>query len=112
MLSRPIAAASLMMTCLALAGCGEEATLPVSAGTGPNPQLPPPVHTTLPTVVIAEATGWPDGTEPQVAQGLAVNAFALGLDHPRMLYVLPNGDVLVAESAAPPQPGLDEGIMG
>ncbi|MEM7398565.1 MAG: sorbosone dehydrogenase family protein, partial [Pseudomonadota bacterium] len=46
------------------------------------------------------------------AQGLAVNAFALGLDHPRMLYVLPNGDVLVAESAAPPQPGLDEGIMG
>ncbi|MEM8575836.1 MAG: sorbosone dehydrogenase family protein [Pseudomonadota bacterium] len=112
MLSRPIAAASLMMTCLALAGCGEEATLPVSAGTGPNPQLPPPVHTTLPTVVIAEATGWPDGTEPQAAQGLAVNAFALGLDHPRMLYVLPNGDVLVAESAAPPQPGLDEGIMG
>ncbi|MDJ0512586.1 MAG: sorbosone dehydrogenase family protein [Methyloceanibacter sp.] len=99
-------------TFLALAGCGEEATLPVSAGTGPNPELPPPVHTTLPTVVIAEATGWPDGTKPRAAQGLAVNAFASGLDHPRMLYVLPNGDVLVAESAAPPQPGLDEGIMG
>ncbi|MEJ2518717.1 MAG: PQQ-dependent sugar dehydrogenase, partial [Methyloceanibacter sp.] len=100
------------MLCLPLAGCGEEATLPVSAGTGPKPKLPPPVQTTLPTVVIAEATGWPDGQAPQAADGLAVNAFATGLDHPRMLYVLPNGDVLAAESAAPPQPGMTDGITG
>jgi len=100
------------LVCLLLTGCGEEATLPVSAGTGPNPELPPPVRTILPTVVIAEATGWPEGKSPQPASGLAVNAFASNLEHPRMLYVLPNGDVLVAESAAPPQPGLSEGIMG
>ena len=112
MLSRTIAAAVSLLTCLALAGCGEEATLPVSAGIGPDPELPPPVQTTLPTVVIAEATGWPNGLKPKAAEGLAVNAFAAGLDHPRMLYVLPNGDVLVAETAAPPQPGLSEGIMG
>ena len=100
------------LVCLALSGCGEEATLPVSAGIGPNPELPPPVQTTFPTVVLAKATGWPDGEIPQVGPGLTVNAFAKGLDHPRMLYVLPNGDVLVAETAAPPQPGLSEGIMG
>jgi glucose/arabinose dehydrogenase len=110
--SRLIAFLIAALLCLPLAGCGEEATLPVSAGTGPNPKLPPPVQTTLPTVVIAEATGWPDGQAPQAADGLAVNAFATGLDHPRMLYVLPNGDVLAAESAAPPQPGMTDGIMG
>jgi glucose/arabinose dehydrogenase len=79
---------------------------------GPNPELPPPVQTTFPTVVLAKATGWPDDKTPQAAAGLTVNAFATGLDHPRMLRVLPNGDVLVAEAAAPPQPGLSEGIMG
>ena len=110
--SRLIAFLIAALLCLPLAGCGEEATLPVSAGTGPNPKLPPPVQTTLPTVVIAEATGWPDGQAPQAADGLAVNAFATGLDHPRMLYVLPNGDVLAAESAAPPQPGMTDGITG
>ncbi|WP_342027462.1 sorbosone dehydrogenase family protein [Methyloceanibacter methanicus] len=62
--------------------------------------------------MIAEATGWPDGAAPRAADGLAVNAFATGLDHPRMIYVLPNGDVLVAETAAPPQPGLADGPMG
>jgi glucose/arabinose dehydrogenase len=110
--SRLIAVLSAALLCLLLPGCGEEATLPVSAGTGPNPKLPPPVQTILPTVVIAEATGWPDGQTPQAADGLAVNAFATGLDHPRMVYVLPNGDVLAAESTAPPQPGMTDGIMG
>ena len=101
-----------VLTCLVLSGCGDQATLPVEAGTGPNPQLPAPVETLLPTVVVAEATGWPDGEIPRAAEGLAVNAFASGLDHPRMLYVLPNGDVLVAETAAPPQPGLTDSLMG
>ena len=102
----------LALVCLALSGCGEEATLPVEAGMGPNPDLPPPVKTLFPTVVIAEATGWPEGAAPIPAEGLSVKAFATGLDHPRMLYLLPNGDVLVAETAAPPQPGLSDGIMG
>jgi len=95
-----------------LAGCGDEATLPVEAGTGPDPKLPPPVQTFLPTVVLAHAIGWPDGAKPKPASGLAVSAFATGLDHPRWLYVLPNGDVLVAEAAAPPQPELTRGLMG
>jgi glucose/arabinose dehydrogenase len=103
---------SLALLCLALSGCGDEATLPVDAGTGSNPELPPPVQTLLPTVVLAHAKGWPEGVKPKPAAGFTVNAFATGLDHPRWLYVLPNGDVLVAESAAPPQPDLTRGLMG
>lgn len=102
----------LALISLALIGCGDEATLPVEAGTGPNPELPPPVQTFLPTVVLAHAKGWPDGAKPKPASGLNVNAFATGLDHPRWLYVLPNGDVLVAEAAAPPQPELTRGLLG
>jgi glucose/arabinose dehydrogenase len=90
---------------LSLASCGDEATLPVEAGTGPDPKLPAPQQTLIPTVDIAKATGWPSGVKPKAAAGLAVNAFAKDLDHPRWLYVLPNGDVLVAETNAPPQPG-------
>jgi glucose/arabinose dehydrogenase len=93
------------------AGCGDEATLPVAAGTGPHPELPQPAQTFLPTVVLARARGWPEGVAPKPAAGLSVKAFATGLDHPRWLYVLPNGDVLVAESDAPPQPGI-KGISG
>ena len=86
------------------AACGETAKLPFSAGVGPNPTLPPPNETLIPTVHIAPAKGWPDGAKPTSAPGTAVNAFASGLDHPRWVYVLPNGDVLVAESNAPPKP--------
>ena len=90
-------------------GCGEMATLTVAQGTGPRPELPAPHKTLLPTVNIAPATGWPPGGAPQAAAGLQVVAFASGLDHPRWLFVLPNGDVLVAESNAPPKP---EGSKG
>ena len=68
---------------------------------GPEPQLPPPHQTLIPTVEIAPAKGWPEGTTPVAGQGLSVAAFADGLDHPRWLHVLPNGDVLVAETNAP-----------
>jgi glucose/arabinose dehydrogenase len=87
---------------LFVAGC-ERATLPVSAGIGPAPALPKPAKALLPTINIAEATGW-KGARPTPAPGLAVTAFAQGLDHPRWLHVLPNGDVLVAETNAPPRP--------
>ena len=70
---------------------------------GPKPALPAPVKTLIPTVQVATARGWPDGRTPQPADGLAVTRFAAGLDHPRWLYVLPNGDILVAESNAPPR---------
>ncbi len=84
-----------------LVACGESSTLQVSDGTGPAPKLPEPNKTLVPTVNIAEAIGWPQGAKPTPAQGLQVGAFAEGLDHPRWLYVLPNGDVLVAETNAP-----------
>ena len=97
---------------LILAGCGEIATLPESAGIGPHPTLPPPHPTLIPTVNIAPAKGWPAGAAPAAAAGLVVNAFANALDHPRWLYVLPNGDVLVAETNAPPRPDNRKGIKG
>ncbi|SFB39322.1 Glucose/arabinose dehydrogenase, beta-propeller fold [Pseudomonas sp. NFIX10] len=95
-----------------LAACGESSTLQVSDGTGPAPKLPEPNKTLIPTVNIAEAVGWPQGAKPTPAQGLQVGAFAEGLDHPRWLYVLPNGDVLVAETNAPPKPDDSKGIRG
>ena len=97
---------------LGMAGCGEVATLPAEAGFGPQPVLPAPNATLIPTVKIAPAKGWPAGVTPTPAPGLAVNAYASGLDHPRWLYVLPNGDVLVAESNAPPKPEDGKGIKG
>ena len=89
---------------LALAGCGDKSSLPVKADVGPAPQLPAPKKSLIPTVDIAPARGWPAGGKPLAAQGLEVNALATGLDHPRWLYVLPNGDVLVAESNKPQTP--------
>lgn len=101
-LTRPLL---LALIALSLVACGDEATLPVEAGTGPNPQLPAPVQSILPTVVLARAVGWPEGVTPKAGSGFSVSAFATGLDHPRWLYVLPNGDVLVAETNTPPSPG-------
>ena len=87
-----------------IAGCGDRSRLPLARSVGPAPELPAPRSGLLPTVQIAEATGWPAGAAPTAHQGLRANAFATGLDHPRWLHVLPNGDVLVAESAPPPKP--------
>ncbi|MHC8355066.1 PQQ-dependent sugar dehydrogenase [Pseudomonas sp. LB3P81] len=95
-----------------LAACGETSTLQVSDGTGPSPKLPEPNKTLIPTVNIAPAIGWPDGAKPTAAAGTQVAAFAEGLDHPRWLYVLPNGDVLVAETNAPPKPDDGKGVRG
>ena len=97
---------------LNVGGCGEVATLPEAAGVGPRPALPQPHQTLIPTVHIAPAKGWPAGATPVPAAGLAVNAYAAGLDHPRWIYVLPNGDVLVAETNAPPKPDDGKGIKG
>ena len=92
--------ALLAAACL-VGACGETAKLPLATGVGPSPQLLSPNPTVLPTVRIAKAIGWPDGRQPVAAPGLVVSGFAAGLDHPRWLYVLPNGDVLVAETNAP-----------
>jgi glucose/arabinose dehydrogenase len=100
-----------LMTLL-LAACGDSAKLPEQAAFGPSPALPEPHKTLIPTVNIAPAKGWPNGASPTPGEGLSVNAFATGLDHPRWLYVLPNGDVLVAESNAPQRSQEGRGVKG
>jgi glucose/arabinose dehydrogenase len=95
-----------------IAGFSEHATLTVAAGTGPNPTLPPPDPRLLPTVHPAKAVGWAPGEKPNAAKGLQVAAFAEHLDHPRWLYVLPNGDVLVAETSEPAKPEDKAGALG
>jgi glucose/arabinose dehydrogenase len=92
--------------------CGSPARLPVSAGIGPSPAIPAPHTSLIPTVNIAEAKGWSDGEKPIAAAGTTVTAFATKLDHPRWLYVLPNGDVLVAETNAPVRPDDNKGLKG
>jgi len=93
-------AAALM---LLLMGCQsvEPGEPDMTYGWGPRPLLKPPAPQTIPLVKPAKAVGWLPGETPTPAEGLAVNAFAQGLDHPRWLYELPNGDILVAETDAP-----------
>lgn len=87
-----------------LIGCGEASKLPEQAGIGPDPVLPEPKPSLLPLVNIAPAEGFTEGQTPTAAPGLAVSAYARNLDHPRTLFVLPNGDLLVTETNAPAKP--------
>ena len=104
--------ALILVAQMALAGCGAAARLTVADGTGPSPTLPPPRTSLIPTVNVISARGWPPDGKPVAADGMTVTAFARGLDHPRWLYVLPNGDVLVAETNAPPRPEDGKGLKG
>ena len=106
-----------LLVLLALCGCAqagskEKATTPTEVGFGTQPALPAPEHSLIPTVHIAPAKGWPEGVQPTAAAGFSVGAFATGLDHPRWLCVLPNGDVLVAETNAPSKPDDNKGLRG
>jgi glucose/arabinose dehydrogenase len=100
----------LVLVIAVLAGLGlggvyfysqEAATIAIEDGYGPDPALPPPNPRPIPTVNVARAAKWPEDLTPAAAEGLKVNALAKDLDHPRMIHVLPNGDILVAESNAP-----------
>ena len=106
---RRFAAVSASLGVLALAACGGGETLPQNATYGPNPTLTQPSKGLFPTVKVATAVGWPQGRTPTAAPGFRVQAFASGLDHPRWIYRLPNGDILVAESNAPAKPGDKDG---
>lgn len=97
---------------VAAVACGTPARLPVAAGTGVRPVLPTPEHALIPIVNVVSAKPWRAEATPRAADGLTVHAFARGLDHPRWLYVLPNGDVLVAETNAPRRPEDGKGIKG
>ncbi len=115
---RPIAGCALAILALAaLEACAQHAQPAadpgIAAGSGPDPVLPEPAKKQLiPTVNTAKAIGWAQNAKPVPAAGLRVEAFARGLSHPRWLYVLPNGDVLVAESNAPPKPEDNKGLKG
>jgi glucose/arabinose dehydrogenase len=101
---------ALLATAALLGACMESARLPFASTVGPDPTLATPTKTLIPTVHIAPAKGWPAGKIPSAMSGTRVTVFAAGLDHPRWVYVLPNGDVLVAESNAPPRPEQGKGI--
>ncbi|RQP24755.1 PQQ-dependent sugar dehydrogenase [Piscinibacter terrae] len=117
-MARRPSARTTALACAALAAltaCAGAATTaqPSPESTiGPNPTLPAPEKHLIPTVQVAAVKGWPQGAGPSTASGVAVNAFASGLAHPRWVYVLPNGDVLVAETNAPPKPDDGKGIKG
>ncbi len=104
--------AAVLLFALALVAC-DIAALPEQETQGPDPKIPAPSEALIPAINIAPAGAWQQGKTPVAAAGLAVNAFASGLDHPRWLYVLPNGDVLVAETNAPEKdwPGDLKGLM-
>ena len=107
-----IARPALVLLALGASACATPAALTLRDGSGPNPILPAPRQGLTPTAVIAPARGWPRGMTPRAAPGTRVSAFATRLDHPRWLYVLPNGDVLVAETNAPDRPDEGKGIRG
>jgi len=97
-------ASALLLTLGVLGACGESARLAAREDTGPQPVLAKPTSSLIPTIKVATAIGWPAGVTPTATAGFAVKAFATDLVHPRWLYVLPNGDVLVAETNRPPTP--------
>jgi glucose/arabinose dehydrogenase len=86
----------IVLTAIQVAACGATARLTVADGTGPRPTLPSPTTSLIPTVHVVKAKGWPPDARPVAAEGTTVAAFARGLDHPRWLYVLPNGDVTLS----------------
>ena len=96
---------------LALAACSKGSPDPF-AGFGPSPAMPPPHKSLIPVIGIPRVVGWPAGAAPQAPPGFRVTRLADHLDHPRWLYVLPNGDVLVAESASQPSKADLKGFRG
>lgn len=93
----------LLFVAFGVFGCAAHSALPQESGFGPNPVLPEPDTALVPTVQIPTGRGWPQGARPKAADGFQVQAFATQLDHPRWLYVMPNGDILVAETNSPPR---------
>ena len=91
-------------------GCADSSRIQPGADVGPDPVLAQPVKRVLPTLQVAPAIGWPAGGKPRAAAGLQVQPFATGLQHPRWLHVLPNGDVLVAETNGPERPEDRKGV--
>ena len=107
-----VVAAAIVAALFANWGCSSRPPAADLERYGAEPDLPAPQESALPTVKIATARGWPEGGRPTPAAGLAAEAYACGLAHPRWLHVLPNGDVLVAETDAPPRSEDRKGLRG
>ena len=88
-----------------VAGCTAPGSSDPLVGFGPSPPMPTAHTSLIPQVGVPDVVGWPAGAAPKAPAGFTVSRFAEGLDHPRWLLALPNGDVLVAEAAAPPSQG-------
>jgi glucose/arabinose dehydrogenase len=100
--------AAISFAALVLSACGRQGSPDPLVGFGPNPVLAPPQKSLLPQVATAKVARWTAGEQPTPPAEFTVTRFADGLDHPRWLYVLPNGDVLAAESAS--EPGKPKGF--
>ncbi len=112
-MNNPSRLALLITAAAVLTACGESSKLPFQAGVGPTPQLPEPSNSLMPTLKVSKAVGWPEQVQPRAPEGFTVTPLADHLDHPRWVYTLPNGDVLVAESNHPPMPeGATDGGSG
>ena len=113
-MNRPALFAAAGFGALSLAGCMAQGSKDHWAGYGPNPALPAPKHALIPAVGVPKVVGWPAGAAPQAPAGFTVTRYAEGLDHPRWLYVLPNGDVLVSESSSEPSAAdkTNQGVKG
>ena len=88
------------LSALSLAACSDN-SFDIQSQIGANPSLPEPQQYLFPPMHLASVVGWKDGEMPIVPKGLKIEALATGLQHPRSLYVLPNGDILVVESKSP-----------
>lgn len=99
---------ALIVCLFALAAC--TGAVDQDTGYGPNPQLGAPTPGILPTVNTAEAIGWADGAAPVAPEGFIVTRYAEDIVHPRWIYTLPNGDVLIAQSSTEAQRG--GGLLG
>ena len=102
---RAVLCMAICAATLVLGGCDDDSFDPASQ-IGSNPKLPEPHQYLFPPMHLSSVLGWKQGEKPIVAAGLKVEAVATGLQHPRSVYVLPNGDVLIVESKAPPAPPI------
>jgi glucose/arabinose dehydrogenase len=103
---------TLIATVMIAGACASASKRPIAETIGPAPSLTAPKKALVPTIKVATAKPWREGVAPRAMEGARVEAFARGLDHPRWIYVLPNGDVLVAETNAPPRPEQGKGFRG
>ena len=99
--SRRMALALAGVSVLALAACGDDNSFDPQSQVGSNPNLPEQNQYLFPPMHLAKVVGWKEGETPTVPAGFKIEALATGLQHPRSLYVLPNGDILVVESKSP-----------